>query len=176
MGAQEWSVLEDMSVSQLSGMLQKRGVRCVWCLEKEDFLAKSSYDHPCATRGRARPSGSAPGPPPRTACRHPRRRESMVCRAARGPAWATAESRSGKMTKKRVVIREKYAAFCIPRRPDLRSACIRHPAVGRAQVASSSVLTAFQYLGEHARSCRSNTPRGGAGPSGGPSDHRPLLA
>ena len=40
MGAQEWSVLEDMSVSQLSGMLQERGVRCVGCLEKEDFLAK----------------------------------------------------------------------------------------------------------------------------------------
>ena len=40
MGAQEWSVLEDMSVSQLSGMLNERGVRCVGCVEKEDFLAK----------------------------------------------------------------------------------------------------------------------------------------
>jgi len=40
MGAQEWSVLEDMSVSQLSGMLAQRGARCVGCIEKEDFLAK----------------------------------------------------------------------------------------------------------------------------------------
>ncbi len=40
MGAQEWSVLEDMSVSQLSGMLQQRGVRCAGCIEKQDFLAK----------------------------------------------------------------------------------------------------------------------------------------
>mmetsp|Transcript_10770 Transcript_10770/g.21854 ORF Transcript_10770/g.21854 Transcript_10770/m.21854 type:complete len:81 (-) Transcript_10770:445-687(-) len=40
MGAQEWSVLEDMSVSQLSGMLQQRGVRCVGCIEKEDFIAR----------------------------------------------------------------------------------------------------------------------------------------
>tara|TARA_B110001452_G_scaffold267021_1_gene275446 strand:- start:7610 stop:7783 length:174 start_codon:yes stop_codon:yes gene_type:complete len=29
-----------MSVSQLSSMLQQRGVRCVGCIEKEDFLSK----------------------------------------------------------------------------------------------------------------------------------------
>jgi len=40
MGIQEWSVLEDMSVSQLSGMLQQRGVPCVGCTEKEDYIAK----------------------------------------------------------------------------------------------------------------------------------------
>ena len=40
LASQEWSVLEDMSVSQLSAMLNERGVRCVGCIEKEDFLAK----------------------------------------------------------------------------------------------------------------------------------------
>ena len=42
MGANQWdaSSLEDMSISQLSGMLQQRGARCVGCIEKEDFLAK----------------------------------------------------------------------------------------------------------------------------------------
>jgi len=42
MGANQWdaSSLEDMSIAQLSGMLQQRGARCVGCIEKEDFLAK----------------------------------------------------------------------------------------------------------------------------------------
>ena len=42
MGANQWdaSSLEDMSIAQLSGMLQQRGARCVGCVEKEDFLAK----------------------------------------------------------------------------------------------------------------------------------------
>ena len=40
MGSQEWSVLEDMSVAQLSSMLHERGHRCVGCIEKEDVLAK----------------------------------------------------------------------------------------------------------------------------------------
>jgi len=40
LASQEWSVLEDMSVAQLSSMLQEKGVRCVGCIEKEDFLAK----------------------------------------------------------------------------------------------------------------------------------------
>lgn len=38
--AKEWSVLEDMSVAQLSEMLKERGIRCTGCIEKEDFLAK----------------------------------------------------------------------------------------------------------------------------------------
>ena len=29
-----------MSVAQLSSMLQQRNVRCVGCIEKEDFLSK----------------------------------------------------------------------------------------------------------------------------------------
>ena len=41
---QEWSgtgaAMEDMSVAQLSSMLQQRGVRCVGCIEKDDFLSK----------------------------------------------------------------------------------------------------------------------------------------
>jgi hypothetical protein len=42
MGNNQWdaSSLEDMSISQLSGMLQQRGARCVGCVEKDDFLAK----------------------------------------------------------------------------------------------------------------------------------------